>query len=64
MVSVAKVLAPTDLDYSNNFTVGAGFCVIVSTQKERKEFKEALGSSLPLLRFQAIQPMPTAGRSS
>ena len=45
-------------------TVGDGFAVVVSTQKEKKDFKEALSSSLPLLRLQPIQPMPTAGRSS
>lgn len=60
----ASVLREKDRDPLGRFTVGDGFAVVVSTQKEKKDFKEALSSSLPLLRLQPIQPMPTAGRSS
>jgi len=54
----AKLLRPNDLEMNGQFHVREGFRVIVTSQLDVASFASRLALSVPLLKMQAIAPVP------
>lgn len=54
----AKLLRPNDLELSGQFHVSEGFQVIVTSQLDVASYASRLALSVPLLKMQAIAPVP------